>query len=64
VSTKEMEKAISNIAVTSSEIASGTENISSSIEEQLGTMNEIEQTTKNLSEMAKILNQITSGFKV
>jgi len=63
-STKEMEKAISNIAATSSEIAGGTENISSSIEEQLGTMNEIEKTTKNLSEMSKVLSKLTSGFKV
>lgn len=63
-STKEMEKAINNIAATSSEIASGTENISSSIEEQLGTMTEIEKTTKNLSEMSKVLNELTSGFKL
>lgn len=63
-STKEMEKAINNIAATSSEIATGTENISSSIEEQLGTMTEIEKTTKNLSEMSKVLNEITSGFKL
>lgn len=63
-STKEMEKAINSIAATSSEIAAGTENISSSIEEQLGTMTEMEKTTENLSEMAKVLSEITSGFKV
>ncbi|KZL89907.1 methyl-accepting chemotaxis protein [Clostridium magnum] len=63
-SAKEMEKAINSMAATSSEIAAGTENISSSIEEQLGTMTEIEKTTENLSEMAKVLSAITSGFKV
>jgi Methyl-accepting chemotaxis protein len=63
-STKEMEKAINSIAATSSEIAAGTENISSSIEEQLGTMTEMEKTTESLSEMAKILSEITSGFKL
>lgn len=60
----EIEKAISSIAASSSEIASGTENISASIEEQIGTMTEIEKTTGSLSEMAKKLNNITSGFKV
>jgi methyl-accepting chemotaxis protein len=60
----EIEKAINSIAASSSEIAAGTENISSSIEEQLSTMSEIEATTESLSEMAKILNNITSGFKV
>jgi methyl-accepting chemotaxis protein len=60
----QIEKAISSIAASSSEIASGTENIGSSVEEQIGTMNEIEKTTESLSEMAKKLNDITSGFKV
>ncbi|QGU94065.1 HAMP domain-containing protein [Clostridium bovifaecis] len=63
-STKEIESAMSNIASTSSEIASGTENISASIEEQLSTMTEIEKTTGRLSEMAKKLDEITSGFRV
>lgn len=63
-STKEIESAMSNIANTSSEIASGTENISASIEEQLSTMTEIEKTTEKLSEMAKKLDEITSGFRV
>ena len=58
------EKAIGSIAATSSEIAMATENISSSVEEQIGTMSEIERTTESLSEMAKALNNITSGFKV
>lgn len=60
----EMERAINSMAATSSEIAAGTENISSSIEEQLSTMNEIEKTTESLSEMANVLSEITSGFKV
>ena len=58
------EKAIGSIAATSSEIAMATENISSSVEEQIGTMSEIERTTESLSEMARALNNITSGFKV
>lgn len=61
---KEMEKAIRGMAATSSEIADGTENISASIEEQLSTMIEIESTTEQLSEMAKRLCQLTSGFIV
>jgi Methyl-accepting chemotaxis protein len=61
-STREIEKAISNIAVTSNEIAGKTENISTNIEDQLKAMTEIEKTTEMLSEMAKKLNQITSGF--
>lgn len=60
----EMKKAINSISATSSEIAAGTENISSSIEEQLGTMTELEKTTISLSEMAKTLNKIASGFRV
>jgi len=63
-STKEMEKAISNLAITSNEVAEGTENISTGIEEQLRTMTEIETTTEQLSEMAKRLRDVTSGFKV
>lgn len=63
-SSKEMEQAINSMAASSSEIAAGTENISSSIEEQLGTMNEIEKATESLSEMAKVLNDLTSGFKL
>ena len=59
-----MGKAIDNMAAISSEIAAGTENISSSIEEHLGTMTEIEKTTESLSEMAKILKELTSGFRV
>jgi Methyl-accepting chemotaxis protein len=62
--TNEMEKAISSIAASSSEIAAGTENISSGIEKQVGIMNEIEITTESLSEMAKALKDITSGFSV
>lgn len=64
IGANEMERAMSNLAASSSEIAAGTENISSSIEEQLSTMTEIEKTTESLSEMAKTLSQITSGFKV
>lgn len=60
----QIEKAISSIAASSSEIALATENISSSVEKQIGTMSEIEKTTESLSEMAKVLNNITSGFKV
>lgn len=63
-STKEMEKAIGNIATTSSEVAGGTEAMSISIQGQLNTMNEIEETTGRLSQMAKTLSAITSGFKV
>lgn len=63
-STKEMETVIRSMTVTSNEIAEGTENISASIEEQLSTMIEIESTTEQLSEMAKRLCQLTSGFIV
>lgn len=63
-STKEMERAMNSMAESSSEIAAGTENISSSIQEQLGTMTEIEKTTENLSKMAKVLSDLTSGFKL
>ena len=63
-SSKEIEKAISNIATTSNEIAGGTEDISAGIQEQLSTMTEMEQTTEKLSQMAKVLSEITSGFKV
>ena len=60
----QIEKAIGGIAASSSEIALATENISSSVEKQIGTMSEIEKTTERLSEMAKTLNNITSEFKV
>ncbi|MBL4933752.1 methyl-accepting chemotaxis protein [Clostridium paridis] len=63
-STKEIEKAIGSISLTSNDLAQGTENISASIQEQLSTMNEIERTTSNLSEMAKKLTNITSEFTV
>ncbi|MCM8712061.1 methyl-accepting chemotaxis protein [Clostridium sp. SYSU_GA19001] len=63
-SANEIEKAISSVAVTSNQIAGSTENISASIEEQLSTMTEIEKTTESLSDMAKRLNEITSGFKL
>jgi methyl-accepting chemotaxis protein len=63
-SSKEIEKAISNIATTSNEIAGGTEDISAGIQEQLSTMTEMEEATEQLSQMAKILSDITSGFKV
>ena len=59
-----MEKAIGSIAASSSEIALATENISSSVEKQIDTMSEIEKTSESLSEMARALNNITSGFKV
>lgn len=52
-STKEMEKAIGNIATTSSEVAGGTEAMSISIQGQLNTMNEIEETTGRLSQWPK-----------
>lgn len=60
----QIQKAIGSIAASSSEIALATENISSSIEEQIGTMSEIEKTTESLSEMAKALKNIASEFKV
>ncbi|MHC1682178.1 MAG: methyl-accepting chemotaxis protein [Clostridiaceae bacterium] len=63
-STKEIERAINSIAETSNEIAGSTENISSSIQEQFSTMTEMEKTAKDLSEMADILSEITSGFKI
>ena len=62
--TEEMESTINTIAVNSGEIAAGTENISSSIEEQLGIMNEVEKTTESLSDMAKNLRGLVSGFKI
>lgn len=64
MSSKELEKAIGDITSTTNEIAHGTENISASIQEQLSTMSEMEQTTKKLSEMAKNLTVLTSGFKL
>jgi methyl-accepting chemotaxis protein len=63
-SSKDIEKAISNIAITSNEIASGTENISASVQEQLSTMTEIGETTKQLSKMAAVLSKLTSGFNI
>lgn len=63
-STKDMGEAMSNMASVSSEVAEGTENISSSIENQLRTMTEIENTTEQLSEMANKLKELTSGFRV
>lgn len=63
-SNKEIEKAITNIAISSNEIAKGTENMSASIEEQLSTMSEIEKTMEGLSDMARKLEEITSGFIV
>lgn len=64
ISIKEIEQAINTIAVTSNEIATGTENMSQSISNQLTTMTEVEKTLEKLSEMAKRLNDITSGFAV
>lgn len=63
-STKEMERAISDIAATSNQMAGDTETISASIEEQLSTMTEIESTTELLSEMSGSLRKLTSGFKL
>lgn len=63
-SMNEMKKAIGDIAAASSYIAGDTENISSSIQEQLATMTEIDRTTEQLSEMAKKLQDLTSGFKI
>lgn len=63
-STNEMEMAISNLAQTSSEMAAGTDDIRTSISEQLDTMTEIEQTTEQLSNMAKNLRELTAGFKI
>lgn len=59
-----MERAISNIAATSNQMAGDTETISASIEEQLSTMTEIESTTEQLSEMSGSLRKLTSGFKL
>lgn len=63
-SSKAVEEAMGNMASISSEVAEGTENISSSIESQLRTMTEIENTTEQLSEMANKLKELTSGFVV
>lgn len=63
-STKAIEMAITNIAKSSNEIAKGTENMSASIEEQLSTMSQIEKTMEGLSDMARRLEEITSGFIV
>lgn len=64
ITTGEIEKAISTIAETSTDIAHGTEEIRESIEEQLSTMSEIEKTTEQLSDMARKLSELTSGFTV
>jgi methyl-accepting chemotaxis protein len=58
------ERAISNIASSANETAGGTENINVAIGEQLSTMTEIEKTTEKLSDMARRLTEITSGFKI
>ncbi|MEH7110562.1 methyl-accepting chemotaxis protein [Bacillus sp. JJ1764] len=63
-SSKEMRQAVANLADASSEIAAGTEHISKSIDGQVLTMNEMEKTTNQLSEMAKRLKELTSGFKI
>ncbi|MBM7870455.1 methyl-accepting chemotaxis protein [Clostridium pascui] len=63
-SNKEIERAITNIGISSNEIAKGTGNMSASIEEQLSTMSEIEKTMEGLSDMARKLEEIISGFIV
>lgn len=63
-SSREMEKALQNIAESTNDIASGTEQISASIQEQLSTMNEVDHTADNLSQMARKLREMTEGFRV
>lgn len=64
LSTNEMEMAMSNLAHTAGETATGTDQIRTSISEQLATMTNIEGTTEQLSEMAKNLRELTAGFKI
>lgn len=64
VSTNDMEMAMSNLATTAGETAAGTDQIRTSISEQLATMTNIEGTTEQLSEMAQNLREITAGFKI
>lgn len=64
LSTNEMEMAMSNLAQTAGETATGTDEIRTSISEQLATMTNIEGTTEQLSEMAKNLRELTAGFKI
>lgn len=64
LSTNEMEMAMSNLAQTAGETAAGTDQIRTSISEQLATMTNIEGTTEQLSKMAKNLRELTAGFKI
>ncbi|MNE67914.1 Methyl-accepting chemotaxis protein (MCP) signaling domain protein [compost metagenome] len=59
-----MEKALQNIAESTTDIANGTEQINASIQEQLSTMNEVDHTADSLSQMAKKLREMTAGFRV
>ncbi|WP_019637092.1 hypothetical protein [Paenibacillus fonticola] len=53
---------MSHIALSTSEIADGTEQISTSIQDQLSAMSEVYATTGQLSAMAEKLRNMTSGF--
>ncbi|MNO33242.1 putative methyl-accepting chemotaxis protein YoaH [compost metagenome] len=64
LSSREMEKAILDIAESTHDIANGTEQINASIQEQLSIMNEIDHTADNLSQMARTLRGMTAGFRV
>ncbi len=64
LSTNEMEMAMSNLAQTAGETATGTDQIRTSISEQVATMTNIEGTTEQLSKMAKNLQELTAGFKI
>ncbi|MCM3601957.1 methyl-accepting chemotaxis protein [Robertmurraya korlensis] len=64
LSTNEMEMAMSNLAQTAGETATGTDQIRTRISEQLATMTNIEGTTEQLSKMAKTLRELTAGFKM
>jgi methyl-accepting chemotaxis protein len=62
--TDEMGNAIENIAKTAVDIAAGTQETSTSVEEQLATMEETSATAIQLSEMSKDLWKLVAGYNV
>lgn len=61
--TEEISLAMGSLSQTASESAVGTDRINQSFEEQVNTMVKIDDTAQKLSEMAKTLSKLASGFK-
>ncbi|ANS73329.1 hypothetical protein AWM70_00970 [Paenibacillus yonginensis] len=63
-SADEMSKAMDQLSASSSDIAEGTDQMKSEINQQLGLMDQVEHTTSELAVTAKRLRTLTSGFTV